>query len=144
MFTAHEFKHSAPFVPISSFRLTIIPAAFEAGAAEWIDYMASNSPELAAIYHGGFGWLDHESRRRYAADFVDGKPEQQTAILGRDRLRKNETPENAPGIHFFTWVRNMVTDAYYTSPGGHERTGVIWQYPPRASSRCRRKRSSTL
>jgi gluconate 2-dehydrogenase gamma chain len=124
-FTAHEFNTLRRLSDL------IIPAddhssgALEAGAAEWIDYMASNSPELAAIYHGGFGWLDHESRRRYAADFVDGKPEQQTAILDVIAFRKNETPENAPGIRFFTWVRNMVTDAYYTSPAGTKELGYM-------------------
>lgn len=124
-FTALEFKTvqrlSDLIIPADDHS----PGALEAGAAEWIDYMASNSPELAGIYHGGLGWLDHESRRRYGADFVAAKPEQQIAILDGVAFRKNETAENAPGIRFFTWVRNMVTDAYYTSPVGTKELGYM-------------------
>jgi gluconate 2-dehydrogenase gamma chain len=124
-FTAHEFK------TLQRLSDLIIPAddhssgALEAGAAEWIDYMATNSPELAAIYHGGFAWLDHESRGRYDTDFIEAQAAQQTAILDVIAFRKNETPENTPGIRFFTWVRNMVTDAYYTSPVGTRELGYM-------------------
>ena len=32
--------------------------------------------------------------------------------------RRNETPELAPGIEFFTWARRMTVDAFYTSEIG--------------------------
>ncbi len=35
------------------------------------------------------------------------------------------TPELAPGIHFFAWMRNMVVDAYYTSPVGVKDVGYM-------------------
>jgi gluconate 2-dehydrogenase gamma chain len=123
--TAHEF---ATLRKLSDF---IIPAdehspgAVEAGAAEFIDYLASTSPELAEIYTGGIAWLDHDMQQRYQADFVDAKPEQQTAILDVVAYRKNETPETAPGIRFFAWVRIMVSDAYYTSPIGIKDLGFM-------------------
>jgi len=124
-FTAHEFK--------TLLRLSdlMIPAdehsqgALEAHAAEWIDYMAGNSPELAEIFTGGFGWLDHHMQQHHAVDFVDAKPEEQIAVLDVIAFSKNETPENAPGVHFFSWVRNLVTDAYYTSPIGIKDLGYM-------------------
>jgi hypothetical protein len=64
-------------------------------------------------------------QRRYQTDFVDAKPEQQTAMLDVVAYRKNETPETAPGIRFFAWVRNMVSDAYYTSPIGIKDLGFM-------------------
>jgi hypothetical protein len=124
-FTAHEFKTlrrlSDLIIPADAHS----PGALQAGAAEFIDYLTSNSPELARIYTGGFGWLDHEMQRRYALDFVDAKPEQQSAVLDVIAFRKNETPENAPGIRFFAWARDMVTDAYYTSRIGIEELGYL-------------------
>lgn len=124
-FTAHEFQTlrrlSDLIIPADNHS----PGALEAGAAEWIDYMAGNSPELARIFTGGFGWLDHEMQRQYAAGFIAAKPEQQTAMLDVIAYRKNETPENAEGILFFTWVRNLVTDAYYTSPIGIKDLGYM-------------------
>jgi hypothetical protein len=87
--------------------------------------MASNSPELAQIFTGGFGWLDHYMQQQHAVDFVDAKPDERTAVLDVIAFRKNETPETAPGIRFFTWVRNLVTDAYYTSPIGIKDLGYM-------------------
>lgn len=124
-FTAHEFKTlqrlSDLIIPADEHS----PGALQAGAAEWIDYMSSNSPELARIFTGGFGWLDHHMQQHHGVDFIDGKPEQQTAILDVIAYKKSETPENAPGIHFFTWARNLVTDAYYTSPVGIKDVGYM-------------------
>jgi gluconate 2-dehydrogenase gamma chain len=124
-FGAHEFQTlrrlSDLIIPADEHS----PGALAAGAAEWIDYMASTSPELAEIYTGGFRWLDNETERRYGVDFIAAKPDQQTAVLDVIAFKKNETPENAPGIRFFNWVRNMVTDAYYTSPIGIKDIGYM-------------------
>jgi hypothetical protein len=124
-FTAHEFKTLQRLADLIIPADEHSPGALQAGAAEWIDYMASNSPELAQIFTGGFGWLDHHMQQHHGAAFIDAKPEQQTAILDVIAHRKNETPENAPGIHFFSWLRNLVTDAYYTSPIGIKDLGYM-------------------
>jgi len=103
-FTAHEFKTLRRLSDL------IIPAddhsagALEAGAAEWIDYMASNSAELAEIFTGGFGWLDHHMQQQHGADFIDAKPDEQTAVLDVIAFKKNETPENAAGVRFFAFL----------------------------------------
>jgi hypothetical protein len=124
-FTAHEFatlqKLSELIIPADDHS----PGAREAGAAEFIDYMGSNSTDLAEIFTGGIGWLDREMQRRYEADFLNAKPGQQIGMLDLIAYRKNESPETAPGIRFFTWVRNLVTDAYYTSPVGIKDLGYM-------------------
>ncbi len=124
-FNAHEFKTldrlSDLIVPADEHS----PGAIAAHAAEWIDYMAGNCPELAEIFTGGFAWIDHEMQRRYGADFVGARSEQQTALLDLIALQKNEAPENAAGIHFFHWARNLVLDAYYTSPIGIKELGYM-------------------
>jgi len=101
------------------------PGALAAGAADWIDFMSSNSPELREIFTGGIGWLDHEMQHRYGADFLDAKPDEQTAVLDLIGIEKNAAPENAAGIHFFHWARNLVLDAYYTSPIGIKELGYM-------------------
>src|SRR5713226_6491100 len=72
-FTAHEFQTLRRLCDLIIPADDHSPGALEAGAAEWIDYMASNSPDLAQIFTGGFGWLDHEMQRQYAADFIGAK-----------------------------------------------------------------------
>ena len=101
------------------------PSAVEAGAPEFIDLLASNNAELAAIYTGGLGWLDHAMRERYGAAFVDAKPSEQTAMLDLIAYRRNDSPELGPGIRFFEWARKMVVDAFYTSPIGVKDIGYM-------------------
>jgi|SRR5581483_4855308 len=101
--------------------------ALEAGAPEFIDLLASSNDELAAIYTGGMFWLDEQMKHRYQATFFAAKPHEQTAMLDLIAYRKNEAanPELGPGIRFFTWARNMVVDAYYTSKVGMDDLGFV-------------------
>jgi gluconate 2-dehydrogenase gamma chain len=103
----------------------IVPGALDAGAPEFIDFLCSRNDELAAIYTGGLAWMDDEMRRRGELSFVDAPPARQTALLDVIAYRKNETPATAPGVRFFVWARNMVLDAYYTSPAGIEDLGYM-------------------
>jgi gluconate 2-dehydrogenase gamma chain len=122
---AHEYKTLAVLADY------IVPAeggsgsATDAGAPEWIDLMASENPELLAIYTGGIAWLDHAMQLRNAPNFVDATAAQQTAMLDLIAYRKNESPELGPGIKFFDWARKMVVDAYYTSPIGIKDIGYM-------------------
>ncbi|MDX1384544.1 MAG: gluconate 2-dehydrogenase subunit 3 family protein, partial [Thermoanaerobaculia bacterium] len=127
---------------------TILPAdersgsALDAGAPEFIDLLAANNEELRRILSSGMLWLDHESRRRFGSTFVDASAEDRTALL--DRLAAGVVEEDpgydgivesidyagflhytvepkgelGPGIRFFSWVRRLVVDAFYTSPIG--------------------------
>src|SRR5450755_917971 len=122
---AHEYKTLAKLADY------IVPTdgasggAVAAGAPEWIDLMASQNPQLLAVYTGGIAWLDHAMRGRQAADFVSATGDQQTAMLDLIAYRKNESPELGPGIKFFEWARKMVVDAYYTSPIGIKELGYM-------------------
>jgi gluconate 2-dehydrogenase gamma chain len=122
---AHEYK------TLEKLADYIVPAddvsggALAAAAPEWIDLMASENPQLLAIYSGGIAWLDHAMQGRYSADFLSATGEQQVAMLDLIAYRKNESPELGPGIQFFEWARKMVVDAYYTSPIGIQDIGYM-------------------
>jgi hypothetical protein len=103
----------------------IMPGATEAGAAEYIDFLCSRNGDLALIYSGGLAWTDDYMRRRHNTDFIESKPADQTALLDRLAFRKNASPEIATGEQFFVWARNMVVDAYYTSPAGVAEIGFM-------------------
>jgi hypothetical protein len=118
-FTAHNFQ---TLKKLADF---IIPGANDAGAAEFIDFLSSRNEELAAIFNGGFGWLDDYMGKNYGATFLSAKPTEQTALLDLLAYRKNHTPETAYGQNFWTWTRNMVVDAYYTSPVGVKDIGYM-------------------
>lgn len=124
-FTAHEYQ------TLSKLADLIIPAddhskgALDAGAPEFIDYLASQNQQLAEIYTGGMGWLDREMHRRHGTAFLTSKPSEQTAMLDLIAYKKNDSPELGPGLRFFTWARNMVTDAFYTSKVGMDDLGFM-------------------
>ena len=116
-FTAHENRTLRVLAEL------IIPGALKGGAPEFIDLLSSQVPQMAAIYTGGLAWLDREMERRYRVKFAGAKPDEQTAMLDRIAHRRNSTPDVAPGIRFFDWVRKMTADAYYTSKAGIEELG---------------------
>ena len=118
-FTRHNF------LTLKTLGDIIIPGASDAGAAEFIDFLSSHNDELAAIFNGGFGWLDNYMQKTYGADFLNATSAQQTELLDKLAYEKNRTPETAAGVHFWTWTRNMVVDAYYTSPAGVKDIGYM-------------------
>ena len=93
------------------------PGALAAGCAAWIDTIASENPQLTKIYKEGLAWLDGAMKGR-GGSFVAATPDQQIALLDQIAYRRNQTPELAPGIEFFSWARRMTVDAFYTSPIG--------------------------
>jgi gluconate 2-dehydrogenase gamma chain len=94
------------------------PGAVAAGAAAWIDMLASENAQLKDIYTKGLAWIDGTMSKRGAEDFVSATPEQQTALLDLIAYRRNESPELDAGIQFFTMARRMTVDAFYTSEIG--------------------------
>lgn len=101
--------------------------ALEAGAPEFIDLLASQNREIAAIYTGGLAWLDAESNRRFGAAFVKARPGQQTELLDLIAYRKNaeSDPSLGAGVRFFDFARKMTSDAYYTSKVGIADLGFV-------------------
>ena len=117
LFSAHEYhtieRLTDLIVPVENGK----PGALAAGAAAWIDLISSENDQLKARYVDGLAWLD-SAMKPAAADFVSASPAQQTALLDRIAYRRNASRELTPGIEFFTWVRRMTVDAFYTSEIG--------------------------
>jgi gluconate 2-dehydrogenase gamma chain len=122
---AHEYKTLAKLADYIVPGDDVSGGAVAAGAPEWIDLLASQNPQLLAIYTGGIAWVDHAMERRHATDFLSAAAEHQTAMLDLIAYRKNESAELGPGIKFFEWARKMVVDAYYTSPIGIKELGYM-------------------
>ena len=55
------------------------PGAVAAGAAAWIDMLASENAQLKEIYTTGLAWLDETMKARGAVDFLSAAPAEQTA-----------------------------------------------------------------
>jgi gluconate 2-dehydrogenase gamma chain len=116
--TDHEYQ---TLVRLTDFIIPVEngkPGAVAAGAAAWIDMLASENAQLKSIYTRGLAWVDEAMKTRSARDFLTGTTDQQTALLDLIAYRRNESPELDPGIQFFTMARRMTVDAFYTSEIG--------------------------
>jgi hypothetical protein len=126
-FPAHEYK------TLQTLCETIIPAdadsggAIEAGAPEFIDLLTSENTNYQLTLNGGILWLDGICSDRYGKVFVDCSPQQQKEILDQIAYRNNAItdPSISQGVEFFSFLRNITTDGFFTSEIGIKYLGYI-------------------
>jgi len=94
------------------------PGALKAGVPSWIEALIGVNAELKSRYTAGLSWLDTTMARLSGSDFVSATPAQQTALLDVIAYKENRTPENTAGVDFFTLVRRMAVDGFFTSDAG--------------------------
>lgn len=112
---------------------TILPAdadsagAIEAGAPEFIDLLTSENTEYQRLLGGGLLWLDEQCLSRYNNGYLKCTSEQQKTMLDHIAYRKNAEQEKdlLHGLEFFTLLRNLTSDGFFTSKIGIEYLGYI-------------------
>jgi gluconate 2-dehydrogenase gamma chain len=112
---------------------TILPAdadsggAIEAGAPEFIDLLTSENPDYQEKVGGGLMWLDSTCADRYGNAYLDCSPQQQKEILDLIAYRKNEMQDESliPGVEFFSFLRNLTADGFFSSKIGIKYLGYI-------------------
>jgi len=126
-FSAHAYK------TLQTLCQTIIPpdggsgGAIEAGAPEFIDLITSENDAYQLKLGGGLMWLDETCSDRYGKPYLDCTPELQKEILDLIAYRRNAQadPSLSPGIEFFSFLRNMTADGFFTSKIGIEYLGYV-------------------
>jgi hypothetical protein len=96
--------------------------AVEAGAPEFIDLLTSENADYQRRLSGGLLWLDAACANRFDLPFSDCNAEQQHEILDAIAVRAHgqKDPALIPGIEFFSFLRDLVLDGFFTSPIGIE------------------------
>jgi gluconate 2-dehydrogenase gamma chain len=118
-FTQHNFE------TLKKIAEMIVPGASEAGAAEYIDFLCSRNDDLAAIFNGGLAWVDHYMTTTHGLGFLQASDAHRTELFDKLAWSRNVTPDTAPCVQFWTWTRNIVVDAFYTSPAGVQDIGYM-------------------
>jgi hypothetical protein len=126
-FPAHDYK------TLQALCQAIIPpdkdsgGAIEAGAPEFIDLLTSENDEYQLALGGGLHWLDNTCTDRYGRTYLDCAPEQQKEILDKIAYSDNATedPSLSQGVAFFSFLRNMTADGFFTSEIGIKYLGYI-------------------
>jgi gluconate 2-dehydrogenase gamma chain len=128
-----KFFHAHAYKTLQSLCNTIIPpdsdakGALEAGAPEFIDLITSENKEYQLALGGGLMWLDNTCIDRYAKPYLDCTPDQQKEILDQIAYRKNaiKNPSLGQGIEFFSLLRKLTADGFFTSEIGIDYLGYI-------------------
>ena len=105
---------------------TIFPAdadcggAVEGGAPEFIDLLTSENPKYQLTLGGGIMWLDSTCIDRYGKAYLECTPQQQAEMLDRIAYRKNAEQDASlsQGVEFFSFLRNLTADGFFTSKIG--------------------------
>ena len=102
-------------------------AWIEAGAPEFIDLITSENEEYQARLGGGMLWLDATCQQRFGKVFLESAPEQQKEILDLIAHRRSEDsdPTLRTGIQFFSFLRKLTADGFFTSEIGIQYLGYI-------------------
>jgi gluconate 2-dehydrogenase gamma chain len=151
---AAEYAHSAiqfekshanagPYVPkyfdphhyktLQTLCETILPAdadsggAIEAGAPEFIDLVTSENPSFQVTLGGGIMWLDSTCIDRFGSAYLDCTATQQKEILDLIAYRTNaeKDPSLQSAVEFFSLLRNLTADGFFTSKIGIQYLGYI-------------------
>jgi gluconate 2-dehydrogenase gamma chain len=126
-FSAHAYK------TLQALCQAIIPSdeqakgAIEAGAPEFIDLITSENKDYQVALGGGIMWLDNTCIDRYSKPYLDCTAAEQKEILDLIAFRKNakQDPSLGQGIDFFSLLRKLTADGYFTSEIGIEYLGYI-------------------
>jgi gluconate 2-dehydrogenase gamma chain len=126
-FSDHQFK------TLQALCQVIIPpdekfgGAIEAGAPEFIDLITSENRDYQLKLGGGMMWLDATCNDRFAKVYLECPPEQKKEILDAIAYRKNALTDTSlsQGIEFFSFLRSLTADGYFTSEIGIKDLGYI-------------------
>lgn len=127
-------KYRPKFFPVEQYATlialcdAILPAdekskgAVEAGTPEFIDLLTSENKEYQLKLGGGLMWLDSTCRDRYGSVYLKCSAAQQREVLDLIAFRRNadKDPSLSQGVEFFSFLRNLTTDGFYTSEIGFD------------------------
>ncbi len=126
-FSAQDYK------TLNSLCDAILPAdadsggAIEGGAPEYIDLITSENFDYQVKLGGGLMWLDSTCGDRYGKAYLDCTTKEQKEILDLIAYRKNadEDLSLSQGVEFFSILRSLTADGFFTSKIGIQYVGYI-------------------
>ncbi len=132
---AGKFFTEAEMATITVLGDIIIPkddvsgSASDAKVPEFIQYIVNEMTEHQTPLRGGLRWLDLQCINRYEKAFVDCSQEQKIEMVDAIAYPKKAKPEMAPGVSFFTLLRDLTATGFYTSKIGTEDVGYKGNTP---------------
>lgn len=134
---AEEFLNEHELGTIAVLCDIILPATGTAGSATdaevpaFIEFIVKDMPYHKVPMRGGLMWLDGEANRRFNKEFVNCSDSEQIEIVEDIAYpdQEGKKPEMAPGIKFFSLMRNLTLTGYYTTKIGFDDLGYVGNRP---------------
>ena len=104
-------------------------SATDAGAVDFIEFMAKDQPDLQTPLRGGLTWLDTQSNIRFEKKFVDCSRSQQIEIVEDIAWPERVKQGMSQGVAFFSLMRNLTATAFWTSQIGIADIGYVGNTP---------------
>lgn len=101
--------------------------ALEAGAPEFVDLLTSENKDYQLQLGGGIQWLDSTCIDRYGQSYLQCSHQQQIEILDLIAYRMSAEKDSrfSPGIEFFSALRKLTADGFFTSKIGIKYLGYV-------------------
>jgi gluconate 2-dehydrogenase gamma chain len=123
---APKFFDAGAYKTLQALCETIMPAdadsggAVEAGAPEFIDLLTSENEAYQSTLGGGVKWLDASCKTRFGKAYLECVQGQQKLVLDLIAYRKNADADDSlsSAVEFFTLLRSMTADGFFTSKIG--------------------------
>ena len=119
-----QFFRQSDFAIISRIADLIIPptdtpGAIGAGVPAYIDLVLARNTDQQLVVADGLRWLDTEAQSVGGKKFMELSEKQQLSIL-EPLCEKSDagTHRNARNVQFFSLIKNLTADGYYTSQIG--------------------------
>lgn len=117
-FTPREFAMAGILADLIIPRDERSGSATDAGVPEFMDFILDENEGMRTACRGGLAWLDGESRRRFAKDFVEAGDAQRRQILDDIAWPKKARPEFSHGVAFFSKFRDLTASGFFSSKLG--------------------------
>ncbi len=104
-------------------------SATDAGVPEFMDFIMVEYSGNRARMRSGLGWLNAESRGRYAKPFPDLATEQQLTIVEDIAWPRRAKPEHRVGVQFFNAFRDLTATGFFSSQIGVRDLGYQGNMP---------------
>jgi gluconate 2-dehydrogenase gamma chain len=119
-FTDHEMATITILADIIIPKDEVSGSASDAKVPEFIDFIVQDMPSHQVPMRGGLRWLDMQCLKKYDKSFKDCTSAQQIELV--DLIAYPEKAKNnkdlAPGVSFFSLMRNLTATGFYTSEIG--------------------------
>lgn len=135
-FNDHEMATIAVLADIIIPKDDVSGSATEAGVPAFIEFIVKDIPDHKIPMRGGLKWLDLHCLNRFGSSFKDSSADQQIEVVDEIAYPNKVKPGMAPGIAFFTRMRNLTTFGFYTTEIGVNDIGYkgnspnIWKGVP--------------